>query len=125
MSTSAAIAACIILAGLAVFQLALITGAPIGRFAWGGQSDVLPRKLRIGSVVSIVLYAIFALVILGRAGLVSVLPDVVEDIGIWVLVAYFTLGILLNGISKSKPERNLMAPVALVLAVLCLLVALA
>ena len=124
MITAVTIAACTILAALAVFQIALIADAPIGRFAWGGQNNVLPRKLRIGSAVSIVLYVIFALVILGRAGLVAVLPEVATSVGIWVLVAYFTLGIVLNGISRSKPERNLMTPVALVLAVLCLVVAL-
>ena len=42
----AAIAACILMAALAVFQAALIAGAPLGRFAWGGQHDVLPAKLR-------------------------------------------------------------------------------
>jgi hypothetical protein len=120
----AAIAACVLLVALAVFQVALIAGAPIGRFAWGGQNDVLPRRTRIGSGVSIVLYAVFAIVILDRAGLVDVVPDIVATVGIWVLVAYFTLGILLNGISRSKPERYTMTPVTLVLAVLCLLVAL-
>ncbi|MEW9873186.1 hypothetical protein [Arthrobacter sp. HS15c] len=48
----AAIAACALLAALAVFQAALIAGAPLGRFAWGGQHDVLPAKLRIGSATS-------------------------------------------------------------------------
>ncbi len=42
----------------------------------------------------------------------------------WVLTGYFTLGIVLNGISRSKPERNVMTPVSLLLAVLCLIVAL-
>jgi hypothetical protein len=51
----AAIVACAVLAGLTVFQAALIAGAPLGRFAWGGQHDVLPAKLRIGSAVSIAL----------------------------------------------------------------------
>ena len=107
-----------------MFQVALIAGAPIGRFAWGGQHDVLPSRLRIGSAVSIVLYALFAVVLLDRAGVIDVLPDIVSTVGAWVLVAYFALGIVLNGISRSKPERNLMAPVSLVLAVLSLLVAL-
>lgn len=124
MPTFAAIAVCVILAALTVFQLALIAGAPIGRFAWGGQNDVLPRRTRIGSVVSIVLYAVFAIIILDRAALIDVVPDAVSAISTWVLVGYFTLGILLNGISRSKPERYTMTPVTLVLAVLCLLVAL-
>jgi hypothetical protein len=125
MTEIAAIAACTILAVLAVFQAALIAGAPIGRFAWGGQHDVLPPRLRVGSAVSIVLYAAFALVILERAGLATIFgsPGFVQ-VACWVLFGYFTLGILMNGISRSKPERNTMAPVSLVLAALVLLVAL-
>ena len=96
----------------------------IGRFAWGGQHTVLPAKLRIGSVVSILLYGLFVIVLLDRARVIDVLPDLVSTIGAWVLVAYFALGVVLNGISRSKPERNLMAPVSLVLAVLSLLLAL-
>jgi hypothetical protein len=125
MTEIAAIAACTILAALAVFQAALIAGAPIGRFAWGGQHEVLPPRLRVGSAVSIVLYAAFALVILERAGLATIFgsPGFVQ-VACWVLFGYFTLGILMNGISRSKPERNTMAPVSLVLAALVLLVAL-
>jgi hypothetical protein len=41
-----------------------------------------------------------------------------------VLVAYFVLGIGLNSISKSKPERWTMAPLCAVLAALTLIVAL-
>ena len=124
VSVIAAVVASIVLVGLAVFQVALIAGAPIGRFAWGGQHDVLPTKLRVGSVVSIVLYALFVIVLLDRARVIDVLPDVVSTVGAWVLVGYFALGVVLNGISRSKPERNLFTPVSLVLAVLCLLVAL-
>ena len=52
---AAAIALTVILALLAVFQLALVLGAPLGRFAWGGTHRVLPARLRIGSAVSIVI----------------------------------------------------------------------
>ncbi|WP_411719766.1 hypothetical protein [Mycetocola sp.] len=124
MTTAAAILACLILAALAVLQAALIAGRPYGRFAWGGQHEVLPRNLRVGSAVSILLYAVFAIFILERAGLSDILPDAVAQVGIWVLTAYFSLGILMNGISRSKPERNVMTPVCLVLAGLCLIIAL-
>jgi hypothetical protein len=125
MTEIAAIAACTILAALAVFQAALIAGAPIGRFAWGGQHEVLPPRLRIGSAVSIVLYAAFAFVIAERAGLVTIFGNAgFVQAACWVLFGYFTLGIVMNGISRSKPERNTMAPVSAVLAVLVLVVAL-
>lgn len=125
MTTFAAIAFCVLMAALALFQLALIVGAPIGHLAWGGQDRVLPARKRVGSVISIVLYALFAIVVLQRAGLVSVIPvPAIVDIGIWVLFAYFVLGIVMNALSRSKPERWTMAPLCLVLAVLVLVVAL-
>jgi hypothetical protein len=125
MSTFAAIAICALLAALAVFQFALILGAPIGHFAWGGQHRVLPTRLRVGSAVSIVLYALFALILLERAGLATVFgSDGFVQVASWVLFGYFTLGILMNGISRSKPERNTMVPVTVVLAVLTLIIAL-
>jgi len=120
----AAIALVVILSLLAVFQLALALGAPLGRFAWGGQHRVLPGRLRIGSLVSIVIYAIIAVLALDRVGLIDVVPDVVSTVGMWVVFAYFVIGIPLNAISRSKPERYVMTPVVTILAVLSLLVAL-
>lgn len=125
MTAFAAITATVILGLLAVFQVALAAGAPIGQFAWGGQSKVLPAKLRIGSVVSIVIYALIAAVLLERAGLIRLFGNpVFVQVAAWVVLAYFALGILLNAISRSKPERYTMVPVTIVLAVLSLLVAL-
>ena len=124
MTLAAAIVACLILAALAVFQALLIAGRPLGRYAWGGQHEVLPRNLRIGSAISILLYAVFAIIILESAGVADMLPDVVAEVGIWVLTAYFALGIVMNGISRSKPERAVMTPVCVVLTLLCLVVAL-
>jgi hypothetical protein len=113
----------VILALLAAFQIALAAGAPWGRFAWGGQHRVLPRKLRIGSVVSIVIYALIAFIAWERPGVTSVLPDAVAQVAMWVVFAYFVIGVLMNAISRSKPERYTMTPVVLVLAVLSLLIA--
>jgi hypothetical protein len=125
MTEIAAIAACTILAALAVFQAALIARAPIGRFAWGGQHEVLTPRLRVGSAVSIVLYAAFAVLIVERAELATIIGHAgFAQAACWVLFGYFTLGIVMNSVSRSKPERNTMVPVSLVLAVLVLVVAL-
>jgi hypothetical protein len=124
MPVAAAIALTVILAVLAVFQLALALGAPIGRFAWGGQHRVLPAKLRIGSLVSILIYAVIALLALDRVDLIDVVPDPVSTVGMWIVFAYFVLGIPLNAVSRSKAERYTMTPVVAMLALLSLLVAL-
>ncbi|WP_065570067.1 hypothetical protein [Microbacterium oleivorans] len=113
----------VILALLAIFQIALALGAPLGRFAWGGQHRVLPAKLRIGSLVSVLIYALIAVLAWDRVRAIDVVPDVVAQVGVWVVFAYFVLGILMNAISRSKPERNMMVPVSIVLAVLSFLIA--
>ena len=116
--------ACAILAVLGIFQVALIAGVPIGRFAWGGYHEVLPRKLRAGSLIAVLLYAVFAEFALDKAGVVSILPSSIVGIGMWIITGYFTLGVLANALSKSKSERLVMTPVALVLAVLFAIISL-
>ena len=126
MTTVALIILLVLLGALAVFQLALAAGAPLGRYAWGGQHDgALPARLRSGSAVSIVIYALIAVVALERAGVIDLIPgEVVETVAMWVIAVYFALGIVMNGISRSLPERLTMTPLILVLAVLALIVAL-
>jgi len=113
-----------LLAALAVFQVALAAGAPLGRFAWGGRHDVLPRNLRIGSVVAVLIYAVFALFLLSKAGLVSIIGEPLLTIGMWVLVIYLGLASVLNLFSRSKFERLLMTPVTLVIGAMFLMVTL-
>ena len=115
---------CLILGALAVFQALLVAGRPLGRFAWGGQHVVLPPGLRVGSAVSIVVYGAFAVLVLCAADALDVLPESFVGVAIWVLTGYFALGIGLNAISRSRSERLVMTPVVLVLAVVCLVLAL-
>ncbi len=117
---TAAVLACVVLAGLAVFQGLLVAGAPLGRFAWGGGHRVLPNRLRTGSAVSIALYALFA------GGLVAAArrSTGAADVAVWVLTGYFVLGIGMNAVSRSRPERLVMTPVVALLAGCCLAVAL-
>ncbi|MGV3490974.1 MAG: hypothetical protein ACO1OG_06590 [Devosia sp.] len=120
----AAWTATVLLAGLSLFQLALAGGAPIGRFAWGGGHDVLPPRLRIGSLVSILIYAVISAVLLARAGVWSWLPADIAGPLAWGIAGYFGLGIVLNFISRSPPERAAMTPLAAALCALSVVVAL-
>ncbi|MFD4420305.1 hypothetical protein ACFWN7_02230 [Agromyces sp. NPDC058484] len=111
-----ALALTVILAVLAIFQLARAFGAPLGRFAWGGKHRVLPVGLRIGSVLSILVYALIMVIAWDRVGAIDVFPEPFSEVAMWVIFAYFVLGILLNAISRSKPEGFTMVPVSIVLA---------
>lgn len=124
MIESAATLASFILAGLAIFQLLLAAGAPIGNYAWGGAHRVLPLAFRLASLVSVFLYCCFSFVILSKADIISSsLPSSVIGISMWVLTAYFTLGILMNAASRSKNEKRVMTPIVSILALLFLYVA--
>lgn len=121
----AALAFVAVLGLLGVFQIALAAGAPWGRFAWGGQhTGVLPVGYRIGSAVSLLVYGFIALLALDCAGLLRLFPPGFSQVGMWVAFGLLALGVLMNAISRSKHERLTATPVALVLAVLALLIAL-
>lgn len=124
MVTSAAAGLILLLAILGVFQIALACGAPLGRCAWGGQHRVLPLRLRIGSLVSVVVYALIAAVVAARAGMVDTdVSERVLQVTTWVVAAYFLLGIGVNAASRSKPERVVMTPLCAVLCALTVVVA--
>ena len=98
---------------------------PLGRAAWGGIHARLPVKLRIASAFAVGVWVLAALIILGRAGsLVSPLPPAFPRWGTWILFGVNLLAALMNFASHSSWERFFWAPVALILAVLCLVVVL-
>lgn len=110
---------------LLVFQLALAFGAPWGQFAWGGQHrGTLPVGYRIASGLSILIYGFIGAIVLDRGGVVGVFPPGFSTVAIWFVFGFLALGVLANAISRSKAERYAATPVALILAVLALLLAL-
>ena len=123
-ATTAAILAASGFLLIAVFQLALAAGVPLGRAAWGGKAAVLPGSLRRASAVSFVVWLVAVVVILGRAGVVAVpLPREVLTVGAWILVVLSALGSLVNVASSSPWERFGWAPLAAAMAILSAIVA--
>jgi hypothetical protein len=118
-----AFVACGILVLLALFQVALIAGAPLGEFAWGGHNEVLPTRGRVNSAVAIVVYALFALIILNAVGRLNVLTTLPGTIATYVVAALFFANFVVSAVSPSPRERAVMTPVSLLLAALCLFVA--
>jgi hypothetical protein len=111
---------------VAFFQAALALGAPWGRAAWGGAHERLPNGLRIASGFAVVFWLVSGLVVLGRAGYDwSPIPMGVARWGTWVLFGMLVVGTVMNLASRSRLERLIQTPIAAVLSVLCLIVALA
>jgi len=110
----------------AAFQAAIALGAPLGSASWGGAYDgQLPTALRIASGVAAGAYVLFALIVLGRGGFRGVpLPYGVLRWGTWALAGLMLVGTLPNLASSSGWERFGWGPVSVILAMLCLFVAL-
>jgi hypothetical protein len=121
---TAAIAAAVGFGALAAFQLALAAGAPLGEAAWGGGDAALSSAERVGSAIAVAVWASAAVLVLGRAGLgpAARLPRLCRW-ATWALVALSAVAALTNIASPSRWENLVWAPIAVVLAVLCAVVA--
>ena len=99
------------------FQIALISGAPWGEYAFGGQNKgVLPRNLRIGSAITSFLYLGIAGHYLAQLGIFpKLLSPELNQVANWAIVGINSLALIMNTITPSKKERMIWAPVALVL----------
>jgi hypothetical protein len=125
LTRMAAVAACLGFGGMMIFQLLLAIGLPLGKLAWGGEFETLPRRLRIGSLASAGVFLAAAILVLERAGIIRGFgrPKVAR-IGTWCLVVLFSLSASLNVLQGGIWEKRVVVPVALFLAVLSLVVAL-
>ncbi|WP_292267561.1 hypothetical protein [Marivita sp.] len=105
---------------IAFFQIALILGAPLGRYTQGGQHEgALPLSGRIIAAVSIPIVLFQGLAILSAAGFPGLgWPRWTG----WVALAVTVLSAVLNWITPSKPERAVWGPVMLVLTGMALVV---
>jgi hypothetical protein len=121
----AAITYTIATAGVITFQVALALGAPWGAYAMGGAfPGRFPPAMRVAALVQAAVLGVLAVAVLSRAGLA--LPSLAEAYPwlIWVAVAVSAFSVLLNSITRSPGERRIWLPVALVLLVSSVTVAL-
>ena len=103
---------------IAVLNILLICGLPLGELTMGGQYKVLPKKMKPFAVLSLVLQ-IFAIVIVLQSGghLDLWFSYRVTRIICYVFACYFALNIFMNLFSKSKLEKCIMTPLALLAAI--------
>ena len=94
---------------LALFQMAVVLGAPLGEYAFGGQRQgVLPTPFRIASFFSLLTALAIAGHYLAQLGVLPQLLDSqLNQIANWVLVAFAAISALLNNITRSAKEKRL------------------
>jgi uncharacterized membrane protein len=102
-----------------VFETVLAAGARLGDAARGGAHAQLTTGQRVGSALSVLFYAAAIIMVRRRA---AGRPERRYRWGTRGLAVVFALTALMNLASGSDWENYLMAPVALVLAALCVVV---
>src|SRR6266508_1491458 len=117
----AAVAAAVLLAAVAAFQVALAAGLPLGEATMGGRAATVGgvlqppyRAIALGSAVVLVLAA---WIVLGRAGLVPIfLGGQTLVWSAWVVTGFMALNTLTNLSGRHPLERWGMSSIALAAA---------
>jgi hypothetical protein len=112
-------------AWLAVFQMMLAAGLPLGRMAWGGVHRIPPPHLRLSSLIVAGVAGLGAVTLAQDAGIgPAILPVIVVRPLLWTFTAVFALSLLANLASRSPIERLHGVPLTVILALACGVVAL-
>lgn len=109
-----------LLLGVAIYQILLAIGFPLGAAAWGGLYRTLPMPLRIASIFSAVILVSMGIVILQHTTVIEPFLPIPIHSTLWVFTAFLGLNTVGNIASKSKTERLIMTPVSSILFLLCL-----
>jgi hypothetical protein len=117
----AARAAAVLMADVAVFQVALVFGAPWGAYTQGGGTDgALGSPGRVLAAVSCVILLVMGAAILARVGEgpLKSAPGRVVTVLAWFTTIYAALAVVLNLMTSSTSERAVFAPTSTLIFVL-------
>ncbi|GAJ22246.1 unnamed protein product, partial [marine sediment metagenome] len=104
----------VLFTGMSVFQLLLVLGLPFGRLAYGGKYEKLPSKMKITSLIGIIIFIFASLSVLERADIIIIFNNpMFVTVFIWIIAVYLAFNTLMNAISKSKWEKLIMTPISL------------
>jgi len=94
---------------LALFQLAILLGAPLGEYAFGGQIvGKLPNRYQIASALSFLIALAIAGHYLAQLGVIpTLLNQNLNQLVNWGLVAFNVPAAILNNITRSQKEKRL------------------
>lgn len=108
------ILAAIIFTGLIIVNILLIAGLPLGELTMGGQYKILPKRMRIMAVMSVVIQIFAIIIVLQGGGYIELwFSHNVTKVICYVFFGYLILNSIMNFLSKSKKEKYIMTPLAL------------
>ena len=112
----ASILCAIITLGMALLQLSLIFGSPLGEYVLGGQNKVLPKNMRFVSSSFTLIFIFIGMAYLQRGNVVNFgFNSGVLNTIIIVNTLFLAYAIVGNGLlTKSKKEKYLMTPLSII-----------
>lgn len=110
----------ILFASLAVFQILLVFGYPLGEFALGGYHKTLPFNLRLLSAFNALVLIVMGIVFLQYTDVLKEVRFLPQPASAWVVTLLLGLNTIANMASRSPKERKVMTPVAGFAFILCL-----
>lgn len=114
----------IMFVSISFFQVLLFLGYPLGEYAMGGLYKVLPKKLRIVSIINAIILLFMGLVFLQHTNVLNGFNFLPTNILVWVITIFLGLNTITNLISQSKKERFIMTPLSSIVFILCLFISL-
>ena len=115
VSTISSITGTVLLLAVAVMEVLLICGLPLGEFTMGGRHKVLPPMYRIFAASSVILQLFGAAMLLQGGGMMNMwFSGKVTKIICFVFAGFFAVNTVMNLISPSKKEKYVMTPLAAV-----------
>ena len=100
-----------------LFQWALASGAPWAEYSNGGRfKPTLPTHMRPVAIIQSLILLLFIIIVIGKNGWMGDQAGWEwTKVGIWVVVAFMALAMVMNTVTPSKKERKVWAPVTIVL----------
>ncbi|MGD6943162.1 hypothetical protein ACQCT6_14180 [Cytobacillus gottheilii] len=109
---------------IAIFQVLLALGFPLGEFALGGFHKVLPKKWRFVSIGNAVILILFAWIFLQHAYILESILPFSTHVFVWIIAIFLALNSIANLFSVSKKEKYVMTPLSAAACILCFCIAL-
>jgi len=107
-----------------VFHLLVMGGVVPSSMVWGGRIHDRDQMLTL-ETFSLFTNSLFLFIVLLKAEIIKIgVPNLVIQIGLWVMSAMFLLNIAGNFFSQNSLEKAIFTPVTFLSAIFCIILAL-
>ena len=114
------------LSALLVFHILVISGFVPSDSIWGGQINESQSKLRILETISIIITAVFIVIVLVKIDYIRLRRfHWIGRAGMWIICIYFLFNTVTNFSSGVSAENLFFGPITIVLTLLALRLAIA